>query len=67
MQIAVTGCEVGIILFIKTMPVIKLYPVQVFLSNNIRIVGGVTYEDIIGVSGIGFFIQSGQDGFEILP
>ena len=33
-QIFVTGCEVGIVLFTQTMPAIKLYPVQVFVSNK---------------------------------
>ena len=31
-QFVVTGCEVGIVLFTQTMPAIKLYPVQVFVS-----------------------------------
>ena len=34
-QIFVTDCEVGIFLFTQTMPAIKLYPVQVFVSNKI--------------------------------
>ena len=34
-QILVTGYEVGIFLFTQTMPAIKLYPVQVFVSNKI--------------------------------
>ena len=34
-QILVTGCEVGIFLFTQTMPAIKLYPVQVIVSNKI--------------------------------
>ena len=41
----VTGCEVGIFLFTQTMPAIKWYPVQVFLSNKIStpgVEGGVT-------------------------
>ena len=33
-QILVTGGEVGIFLFTQTMPAIKLYPVQVFVSNK---------------------------------
>ena len=39
-QILVTGCEVGIILFTQTMPAIKLFPVQVFVSNKISTNGG---------------------------
>ena len=31
-QIVDTGSEVGIALFIQTMPAVKLYPVQVFVS-----------------------------------
>ena len=34
-QILVTGCEVGTFIFTQTMPAIKLYPVQVFVSNKI--------------------------------
>ena len=34
-QILITGCEFGIFLFTQTMPAIKLYPVQVFVSNKI--------------------------------
>ncbi len=34
-KIVVTGCEVWIFLFTQTMPVIKLYPVQVLVSNKI--------------------------------
>ena len=44
-QIVVTGCEVGNFLITKTMPAIKLYPVQVFVSNKIStpgVEGGVT-------------------------
>ena len=48
-QIVDTGCEVGIVLFTQTMPAVKLYPVQVFVSNKF---------DKIGVSVTGFFIQS---------
>ena len=65
LQIVVTDCEGGIFLFTQTMP--ALYPVQVFMPNKIRIEGGVTKEDIIGVSGKGFFIQSILGAFEILP
>ena len=36
-QILVTGCEVGFFLYTQTMPAIKLYPVQVFVSNKISI------------------------------
>ena len=39
-QIVVTGCEVGIFLFTQTMPAIKLYPVQVFVSNKISTLRG---------------------------
>ena len=54
------------------MPVIKLYPVQEFVSNKISthpgVIGDVTNEDIIiGVSVAGFFIQSSQHAFEDLP
>ena len=59
--IVVTGCEVGIVLFTQTMSAIKLYPVQVFVSNTISILrgeGGVTNEDVIGLSVTSFFIQS---------
>ena len=31
-QIVVTGCEVGIVLFIQTMAAVKRYPVQLFVS-----------------------------------
>ena len=67
-----TGYEVGIVLFTQTMPAIKLYPVQVFVSNIIStprggVESGVTNEDIIGVSVTGFFIQSSQDVFEDFP
>ena len=34
-QILVTGCEVGIFLLTQTMRAIKMYPVQVFVSNKI--------------------------------
>ena len=34
-QILVTGCEVGILLLTQTMQAIKMYPVQVFVSNKI--------------------------------
>ena len=34
-QIIVTGCEFGILLFTLAIPAIKLYPVQVFVSNTI--------------------------------
>ena len=40
-----TGCEVGIVLFTQTMPAIKLYPVQVYVSNKsayTRVASGVT-------------------------
>ena len=69
-QIVVIGCEVVIFLFAQTMPAIKLYPVQVFASNKIStpsVEDGVTNEDIIGVSGTGFFIQSRPVAFEDLP
>ena len=49
-QILVKGCEVGILLFTQTMPAIKLYPVQVFVSNKISTrgdEGGVINEDIV--------------------
>ena len=60
-QIVVKGCEVGIVLLTQTMPVIKLYPVQVFVSNKSAYQGnegGTTNEDIIGVSLTCFFIPS---------
>ena len=57
-RIVITGCEVGIFLFTQTMP--ALYPVQMFMSNKIRIEGGVTKDDIIRVSGTGFFISLAQ-------
>ena len=44
------GCDVGIVLFTQTMPAIKLYIVQVCVSNKItipRVVGCVTNEYII--------------------
>ena len=47
-QILVTGCEVGIFLFTQTMPAIKLYPVQVFVSGWCNQLG------YYGFSGTGF-------------
>ena len=42
------GCsEVGIVLFTQTMPAVKLYPVQVFVSKISK--GDVTNEDVITV------------------
>ena len=52
-----------VVLFTQTMPAVKLYPVQTFVSNIISIPGvegGVTNKGIIGVSGC-------QDAFEDLP
>ena len=51
------------------MSAIKLYPVQVFVSNNqhTRIQGGVINEDILGFSVTGFFKQSCQDVLEDMP
>ena len=52
-QTVVTGFEVGIVLFTQTMPAIKFYPVQVFVSNKLaypRVEGGASNEDIIDVS-----------------
>ena len=49
------------------MPAIKLYPVQVFCQIKLAhqgFEGGVTNEDIIGVSGTGFFIRSSPNAFE---
>ena len=71
-QLIATGCEVGMVLFTQTMPAVKLYPVQVFVSNKIStprggVEGSVTNKDIIGVSGTGFFIQSSPDAFKDLP
>ena len=66
-QIVVTCCEVGIVQFTQTMPAVKLYPVQVFVSNKISILRGlgcVTNEDTISVSVTRFFMQSSQDAFE---
>ena len=40
-------CEVGIVLFTQTMPAVKLYPVQVFVSKISK--GDVTNEDVITV------------------
>ena len=55
-QILVTGCEVGIFLFTQTMPAIKLYPVQVFVSNKSAHRGdeGGNKRGYYGVSGTGF-------------
>ena len=57
-QILVTGCEVGIFLFIQTLSAIKLYPVQVvFVSNKIstqRRRRWCNQRGYYGVSGTGF-------------
>ena len=71
-RILVTGCEVGILLFTQTMPAIKLYSILSKCLCHIKSayrgdVGGVTNEDIIGVSGTGVFIQFSPDAFEDLP
>ena len=51
------------------MPAVKLYPILVFVSNSAYRgeEGGVTNEDIIGVSVRVFFIQSSQNANEDLP
>ena len=69
-QILVTGCEVGIFLFTQTMPAIKLYPVQVFVSNKSAHrgdEGGVINKDIVVLQEQDFFIQSSPGAFEDLP
>ena len=54
-QIHVTGCEVGIFLFTQTMPAIKLYPVQVLVSNKISTQRRwCNQQGYYGVSGTGF-------------
>ena len=60
-------CEVGIVLFTQTMPAVKLYPVQVFVSVYQGVESGVINKDIIDVSVTAFFIQSSPDAFEDLP
>ena len=66
-KILVTGCEVEIFLFTQTMPAIKLYPVQVFVSNKSAHRGdevGAINEDIMVFQE---HIQSSPDAFEDLP
>ena len=49
------------------MPAIKLYPVQVFVSNKISTEGGVINEEIMVFQEQNFFIQSSPDAFEDFP
>ena len=58
-------CEVGIVLFTQTMPAVKCLCQRKSAYPGVE--GGVTNEDIIGVSVTGFFIQSSQDVFKDLP
>ena len=59
-HILVTGCEVGIFLFTQTMPAIRLYPVQVFVSYKIGIPRRLGWCNLVLVfqEQVGVFIQS---------
>ena len=58
---------VWIVLFTQTMPAIKFILSKCLCQIKSAVEGGVTNEDIIGVSVKGFFIQSSPDAFEDLP
>ena len=59
-QIVDTGCEVGIVL---VSPSVQCQIKSAYRGDE----GGVTNEDIIGVSMTGVFIQSSQYAFQHLP
>ena len=68
-QILVTGCEVGIFLFIQTLSAIKLskWCLCQIKSAHRGDEGGVINEDIVVFQEQDFFIQSSPDAFEGLP